>query len=361
MPLSIIQGDITKVRADALVNAANSRLSEGGGVCGAIFSGAGREEMRKACQAIGGCETGRAVITPAFGLPAKYVIHAVGPVYAGGGQGEAGLLRSAYGSALRLAREHGLRSVAFPLISAGVYGYPRREAMDVATEAIRDFLTADEGEMEVTLVLYDREDLRLDEGLRKEIDGLIRRAEYSRAREMTRRLERSRNRRYLEEEEALDASMPLDSAEGAFRIRESDLAREMAPRPAAAPYAAPSSLESLIGRLDESFAETLLRLIDRKGLKDSDVYKRANLTRQHFHKIRSIKGYAPSKATVLALAVALELNEEEAGDLLARAGYAFSPSLKFDTIVRYFIRKRKFDIFAINEALFCYDQQLLGA
>lgn len=155
MSLTLIQGDITKMETDAIVNAANSRLAPGGGVCGAIFAAAGYEPLDRACRAIGGCETGSAVITPGFGLPAKYVIHAVGPVWQGGTQNEAQLLGSCYASALALARENHCKSIAFPLISSGIYGYPKEEAFQIAISAIQSFLK--DWEMDVYLVLFDRE------------------------------------------------------------------------------------------------------------------------------------------------------------------------------------------------------------
>jgi len=154
MPLHIVQNDITKMQVDAIVNAANTALKMGGGVCGAIFRAAGAEQMQAACDAIGGCRTGEAVITPGFRLPAKYVIHTPGPVWQGGNKGEEELLRSCYLSSLELAQKHGCQSVAFPLISAGIYGYPKDQAMEVATTAIEDFLRENNSEMDVYLVLF---------------------------------------------------------------------------------------------------------------------------------------------------------------------------------------------------------------
>ena len=152
MGFSILHGNIAAVYADAVVNAANPHLLPGGGVCGAIFQGAGRRELEEACRAIGYCPTGQAVITPGFRLPARWIIHTPGPVWQGGGQGEEALLRSCYRSSLALAEEMGCRSVAFPLISAGIYGYPPQAARQVAEEEIARFL---EGrEREILLVLY---------------------------------------------------------------------------------------------------------------------------------------------------------------------------------------------------------------
>lgn len=154
MPFEIIYGDITQIKVDAIVNAANERLLQGGGVCGAIFAAAGPQELQAECARIGFCETGSAVITHGFALPSKYIIHSVGPVWMGGGQAEESLLYSCYKSALELALERKLNSIAFPLISSGIYGYPPEKALETARAAINDFLL--NHSMDVYLVLYDR-------------------------------------------------------------------------------------------------------------------------------------------------------------------------------------------------------------
>jgi O-acetyl-ADP-ribose deacetylase len=153
MPFEMIRADIVTLAVDVIVNAANPALREGGGVCGAIFAAAGRAQMQAACDEIGGCAPGDAVITPGFRLPARYVIHTVGPVWRGGTRGEAALLTSCYRRSLQVAAERGLRSVAFPLISAGVYGYPREQALAVAEAAIRAYL-AERADMRAILTLY---------------------------------------------------------------------------------------------------------------------------------------------------------------------------------------------------------------
>ncbi len=152
MPFFKVQNDITKMETDAIVNAANRRLRVGGGVCGAIFRAAGVEKLQAACNGLGPIETGQAVITDGFHLPAKYIIHTAGPIYQGGNHGEEALLRACYMNSLQLAKEHGCKSIAFPLISSGIYGYPKEEALRVAEEAIGDFLTSNE--MDVYLVLF---------------------------------------------------------------------------------------------------------------------------------------------------------------------------------------------------------------
>lgn len=333
MPFSLVRNDIVNMRVDAIVNAANSSLAPGGGVCGAIFAAAGRTALEKACRAIGHCDVGSAVITPGFDLPARYVIHAVGPIWQGGSRGEADLLHSCYTRALHLARENGCESIAFPLISSGIFGYPKPQALRVAINAIEEFLL--KYEMQVYLVIFDRAALLISERLYENIQHYI-------------------DDRYVELR-----AFPRQAAEALPHARQR---AEQADLPLAAPCATPGkrSLDDLLGHLDESFSRMLLRLIDEKGMTDVEVYKRANLDRKLFSKIRK-EGYNPSKQTALALAIALRLNLDETKDLLGRAGYALSHSNKFDIIIEYFIEEGVYDIFEINEALFAFEQRLLGA
>lgn len=333
MPFSLVRNDIVNMRVDAIVNAANSSLAPGGGVCGAIFAAAGRTALEKACRAIGHCDVGSAVITPGFDLPARYVIHAVGPIWQGGSRGEADLLHSCYTRALHLARENGCESIAFPLISSGIFGYPKPQALRVAINAIEEFLL--KYEMQVYLVIFDRAALLISERLYENIQ------------------------RYIDDRYVELRAFPRQAAEALPHARQR---AEQADLPLAAPCATPSkrSLDDLLGHLDESFSRMLLRLIDEKGMTDVEVYKRANLDRKLFSKIRK-EGYNPSKQTALALAIALRLNLDETKDLLGRAGYALSHSNKFDIIIEYFIEEGVYDIFEINEALFAFEQRLLGA
>ena len=335
MPFTIVRQDITKMKVDAIVNAANTDLAMGGGVCGAIFKAAGASDMQSACAKLAPIQTGDAVITPGFSLPAKYVIHTAGPVYRGGKDGEEIQLRSCYINSLKRAVENQCESIAFPLISSGIYGYPKEEALAVATSAIQDFLA--DHDLDVYLAVFDKTSFAVSEKLLGEVASYI--DEHYAAEHKIRR------RELLDVERAA--------------LEEADLIR----------YSFPSFLESrkvgtgiddLVGNLDEPFSETLLRLIDAKGKTDVEIYKRANLDRKLFSKIRVGKGYTPSKRTAIALAVALELSLEETDDLLKRAGYALSHSQKFDVIVEYFIVNGNYDIFKINEVLFEYDQPLLG-
>ena len=327
MPLLFIRNDITKMPVDAIVNAANESLLGGGGVDGCIHRAAGPELLAE-CRRLGGCRIGEAKLTGAYRLPCRYVIHTVGPVWRGGENGEREQLVSCYRNSLRLAKEQGCETVAFPLISSGIFGYPKDQALRVAVDTIGAFLL--EHDMTVYLVIFDRRAYQISGKLFADI------AEYI-------------DDHYVE----------AHTDPGAERLRRGALHREMA-APMCAPMAAPA-LDDLLEHLDAGFSETLLRLIDRSRKKDSEVYKKANVDRKLFSKIRNNSNYKPSKPTALAFAIALELDLAETKDLLARAGYALSASSKFDVIVEYFIRQGNYDIFAINEALFAFDQSLLGA
>ncbi len=322
MPFTIVRQDITRMETDAIVNAANTALAKGGGVCGAIFAAAGSAKLEAACRKLAPIETGEAVITSGFDLPAKYIIHTAGPVYRDGASGEAEKLRSCYANSLRLAVETGCQSIAFPLISSGIYGYPKKEALRVAMDAVQSFLQSHE--LDVYLTVFDKEAYTVSEELLGEV------ADYLDANYVEEELElrrRQRNQAVFYSVRELRSSAPLDE---------------------------------IVGNLDEPFSATLLRLIDAKGKNDVEVYKKANLDRRLFSKIRNNKGYMPSKRTVIALAIALELSLDETNDLLRRAGYALSHSQVFDVIVEYFILHGKYDVFEINEVLFRYDQPLLG-
>ena len=327
MPLLFIRNDITKMPVDAIVNAANESLLGGGGVDGCIHRAAGPELLAE-CRRLGGCRIGEAKLTGAYRLPCRYVIHTVGPVWRGGGHGEREQLVSCYRASLLLAQEHGCETVAFPLISSGIFGYPKDQALRVAVDTIGAFLL--EHDMTGYIVIFDRRAYQISGKLFADI------AEYI-------------------DDHYVEAHTDL----GAERLRRGALHREMAV-PMCTPMAAPA-LDDLLEHLDAGFSETLLRLIDRSRKKDSEVYKKANVDRKLFSKIRNNPNYKPSKPTALAFAIALELDLAETKDLLARAGYALSASSKFDVVVEYFIRQGNYDIFAINEALFAFDQSLLGA
>lgn len=342
MPIQIVRNDITKMNVDAIVNAANESLLGGGGVDGAIHRAAGPELLEE-CRTLGGCETGRAKVTKAYRLPCRYVIHTVGPIWWGGESGERELLASCYRTSLELAAEKGCETVAFPLISSGIYGYPRDQAFRVAMETIEAFLA--DHELTVYLVLFDRAAYQIGEALFSDIKAYI-------------------DQRYVDShtDEPGEQSRRANLARGMFRPGAAALWEgAQAPAPAAPMLqAVPASLDEALSRLDEGFSQSLLRLIDERGMTDAQCYKKANIDRKLFSKIRSNPAYRPSKPTALAFAVALELSLEETEALLRRAGFALSRSSKFDIIVEYFIARGSYDVFAINEALFAFDQSLLG-
>ena len=332
MPLQIVRNDITKMTVDAIVNAANPTLLGGGGVDGCIHRAAG-EGLLNECRTLGGCETGNAKITGAYNLLCKYVIHTVGPIYEDGNHGEEELLESCYKKSLELAKEHNCESVAFPLISSGVYGYPKDKALKVAIDVISDFLL--ENEMTVYIVIFDKKAYKISEKLFSDI------AEYI-------------DDRYVDEHtdyrrESMRLNMPMPSV----------MAMDMCEcYSASVPKA--TSLEDAVKQIDESFSQMLLRKIDEKGMTDAQCYKKANIDRKLFSKIRGDVHYKPSKPTAIAFAIALELTLPETEDILKKAGFALSHSNKFDIIIEYFITEGNYNIFEINEALFAFDQSLLG-
>lgn len=350
MPLFIVKNDITKMKTDAIVNAANNSLLGGGGVDGAIHAAAG-SGLKKECEKLNGCDTGDAKITDAYNLPCKKVIHTVGPVWQGGQSGEKFLLTSCYKKSLELAKENGLKSVAFPLISSGAYGYPKDLALKVATAAIKDFLLGQDGteDMEVYLTIFDKESFIVSEKLIDEI------------------------KEYIDDNYSEESSFPFCveekpdiRAERKRRIRRELHERVNGTQECKITEDFRSSLfyaydlSDELDNLDENFSEMLLRLIDEKGMTDVECYKKANVDRKVFSKLRNTKEYKPSKTTAVAFALALELPMAEAKKMIESAGYSLTHSNKFDVIIEYFIKNEKYDIFEINEVLFEFDQKLLG-
>ena len=354
MPFQIVRDDLTKMPVDAIVNAAKPSLLGGGGVDGAIHQAAGPELLEE-CRTLGGCEVGQAKITGAYRLPCRWVIHTVGPKWRGGLFGEKRQLSSCYRASLELALARGCESVAFPLISSGAYGYPKDKALQVAVNTISAFLL--EHEMTVYLVVFGAESVMLSRRLFADIQEYIddryvelRQTQFQRPR-----------RAQMEESNCLfsgstfgDAAPQPPSQPGKAKLR----AAPPAPSSAADTTA---GIDRLFKQLDESFQQMLLRKIDESGMTDAQCYKKANVDRKLFSKIRKDVYYKPSKTTAIAFAVALELDMRETEDLLQKAGFALSRSSKFDLIIQYFIEHRNYNIFEINEALFYYDQSLLGA
>lgn len=365
MPFEMIRGDITELNVDAIVNAANPQPVIGYGVDAGIHQKAG-PRLLEARKKIGPIPVGQAVLTRGFDLPAKYVIHAVGPVWVDGSMGEEALLRQTYDRALALAAKKRCKSVAFPLLSSGNCGFPKGAALQTAVSAVSAFLM--DHEMRVVLAVFDKTafDLsgKLFHSVRSYIDehyiqsklwdeyGLTGAA--SAADELPRRM-RSRQTDFLTDAAPMAAPPPSSQA----NILPS--AAPAWPEKAKMAATAQPSLEALLKKTDAGFSETLLKLIDRTGKKDAEIYKRANIDRKLFSKIRSNPAYKPSKPTAVAFAIALELDLEETRDLIGRAGFALTHSSKFDIIVEYFILHGNYDVFALNEMLFAFDQPLIGA
>lgn len=328
MPFYMIRGDITKLQVDAIVNAANNSLLGGGGVDGAIHRAAGPKLLEE-CRTLGGCETGQAKLTGGYNLPAKYVIHTVGPIWRGGNRGERELLVSCYRNSLELASKEGCKTLAFPLISAGVYGYPKDQAVQVAVETIQSFLLTHD--VSVTLVLFDRDAATVSKSLFTDISSYI-------------------DAQFIKEH--ADQGPECVRREVAF-YRDAVKGMPMS-------AGVPGSQKEALSHIDESFSQMLLRKIDAAGLTDAQCYKKANIDRKFFSKIRNDPHYRPSKPTALAFAIALELDLTETQELLRKAGFTLSHSQKLDIIVEYFILHGNYDIFQINQALFAFDQSLLG-
>ncbi len=376
MPLTIVCSDIAAMKVDAVVNAANPDLQMEPGVCQDIFRQAGPEKLRNACKSAAPVPVGGAVLTPGFDLPAQYIIHAVGPVDDEPNAGTwAELLRSAYTESLHLAAEHQCGSIAFPLIARGANGDPEGEALETANRAVSDFLS--EHEMDVYLVVAEKSAIPVSKDKIREIEDFID-ANYDDAQP---KASDTINPEPEHSEAGFEKSFPNPPGKHTrgtffseiFRRRDDSVLQTMEVREEAlmqpAEDALPgdyyseklsSGLEDRIEDLDEPFNAVLFRLIDASGRTDAEVYKRANIDRKLFSKIRR-QEYLPGKRTILSLAIALELSLDATRDLLERAGYALSHSQKFDVIIEYFIINKKYDIFEINQVLFHYDQPLLGS
>lgn len=342
MPLQIVRNDITKMSVDAIVNAANASLLGGGGVDGCIHRAAGPELLAE-CKKLQRCETGSAKITKGYRLPCKYIIHTVGPRWIDGRHQEPALLASCYRTSLELAKKYDCKSIAFPLISSGIYGYPKDQALHIAVDIIGQFLL--EQEMSVYLVIFDRKSYQISGKLFADITAYI--DDRYVKEHLDSRTEQIRRQRILDQEqESCLESSPWEAAfpEASCKTSSSKL-----------------SLEDVLQQLDESFSEMLLRKIDERGMTDAECYKKANIDRKLFSKIRSDKFYKPSKQTVLAFALALELPLPEMQNMLEKAGFALSHASKFDIIVEYFVEEGNYNVHEINEALFAFDQNLIGA
>lgn len=335
MPLTIVRNDITKMNVDAIVNAANEKLLGGGGVDGCIHRAAGPDLLEE-CKTLGGCKTGDAKITKGYNLPCKHIIHTVGPVWKGGSNNEKDLLESCYKSSLELAISNKCESIAFPLISSGIYGYPKDQALKVAVDTISQFLI--NYDLTVYIVVFDKKSFAISEKLYKAIEEFI-------------------DDFYVEEHEDTRRKRIIS----ANRLGDSFCDEMLMPMEIPKHKAIQNDELGILDMIDESFSEMLLRKIDESGMTDAQCYKKANIDRKLFSKIRSDKFYKPSKPTVLAFAIALRLPLGETKEMLQKAGYALSHSNVADLIVEFFIIRGNYNIYEINNALFKYDQSTLGA
>lgn len=348
MPFQIIRNDITKIRADAIVNTANPEPLIGRGTDSAVYAAAGRDRLLAARERIGAIAPGQAAYTDAFDLDAKYVIHTVGPVWIDGEHGERDVLRSCYVNSLALADRLLCKSAAFPLIASGTYGFPKDEALHIALTEIQRFLL--DHEMKITLAVFDRKALELSESIVGGIEQYIDDHAVGALRERERG--RGNGERRRRKAAAAEAGTP-ESADA--------LVLSCSEVPAGAlPDTAGKSLDELLRGAGESFQQRLFRLIDESGMDEVSVYKKANIDRKLFSHIRCDPDYRPNKNTALAFAIALELDMAATADLLSRAGFALSPHSRFDLIVAYFVSNGIYDIFEINAALFRYGLKTLS-
>ena len=390
MPFKIVRNDITRVAADAIVNTANPEPTYGSGTDAAVYKAAGEEELLAARKKIGRIAPGECAVTPAFKLPAKYIIHTVGPAWTDGAHGEFEILRSCYRKALLLADQLGCESIAFPLIAAGVYGFPKEKALETALDVIRGHLK--DSDLDVTLVVFNLGAFRIAQGLSERVEAYIDEnyvaaqtaAEYGGADEVRMREQREARRRreyaasetFWNQTVSMDAfeppaepkaaapgpaaQMPLPSGAAPHTAPEHAFSRPVGTASASSVKAKKTSLDQAVKNLGESFQARLLRMIDERGLADAEVYHRANISKQVFSKIRCSEDYIPKKKTVLALAVGLRLNLDDTKDLLAAAGFTLTNNSLFDVIMSFCIESEMYDIFEINELLFKYGQPYLG-
>ena len=360
MPLKIIRNDITKMQVDAIVNTANMAPVYSDGVDTAVYEAAGAEQLLAERQKIGFLKEGEAAITPGFALPAKYIIHAVSPLYIDGESGEEEKLRSCYRKSLLLAQEYHCKSIAFPLISTGSFGYPKEEGMRIAVDEIHAFLLRHH--MDITLVVFDAESTRFGKKLAPELEAYID-ANY---------VEEKQKREYVFGNRLMSRRESKSVSFLRPKAVKDDVSEEMA-RPCEIQSAAPkmscsklestcdsaffddtfweenqSALKERMKHMSDTFQEYLLYLIEEKGLTNAEVYKRAIITKQLFSKIKLNPTYHPDKATAMRLCVGARLNLDETKDLLARAGYALSPCDKRDIIFSFFIEKEVWDMIEID-------------
>ena len=316
MPFKIVRNDLTKMQVDAIVNTANEESTYGDGTDKAVYEAAGMEELLEARRKIGYLEEGQAAITPGFRLPAKYIIHAVSPFYWDGESGEEQKLRACYRNSLNLAEQYNCKSIAFPLIATGSFGYPKEEGMRIALDEINAFLL--HHNMLIYLVVFDGKATKLGFSLYPNLEVYI-------------------DQKYVcdkRESEYCDRYFASDTEEVEYAVIQDD-----------------STIEERMAEMTDTFQKQLLYLINKKGFTNAEVYKRAIVTKQLFSKIKKDPNYHPDKATAMRLCVGAKLSMDETKDLLARAGYALSPCDKTDIIFSYFIEHCIYDMIEIDITL----------
>lgn len=327
MPFTIVRNDIVNMDVEAIVNSSGTRTSRVGGVEGSILDVGGRT-LREEIKALGKLSVSEAKFTSAKNFLADYIIHVRGPKYKSEEDADAEiLLRESYKNCLNIAMQLKVKSIAFPLISSGSYGYPKKRAMVVAQEEILRFLEMND--LMIYLVVYDKESLTISEDFQLNVIQYI------------------GTNYVLRREHSARKMQTYDSRNRDVR------SRQIQPKK--------TSLETSINNVKEGFTKTLLSLIDETGQKDSYIYKKANIDRKLFSKIRNNPHYRPSKNTILAFAIALELSLLKTNNLLSKAGYILSESIPFDVIISYCLKKEIYDIYEVNNILFLYDQELLGS
>ncbi len=355
MPFKIIRNDITKVAADAIVNTANPRATYGGGTDTAIYKAAGARRLLEERKQIGDIARGEIAVTHAFDLKANWIIHTVGPKWIDGLSGEFDILENCYQNSLNKASELGCESIAFPLISTGVYGFPKDRALQIAVSVFSRFLM--DHEMDIVLVVFDKHSYQLSSQLMGDIDSYID-ANYVKCKKLDEYEQSSRNisRRMTDEEDwewderAYAKELSREENDDFYSVEECIMQ---------APMDCDMSLEDQLDNMGASFHDKLFELIDMTGIDNKDVWKRANMDRKLFSKIQCNADYHPKKKTVLALCIALQLDLEQSKDLLARAEWAFSPSSKVDLIVQKAIIDQQYDIMQLNMVLFQYTNETL--
>lgn len=365
MPFKIVREDITKIKCDAIVNPTNEDLEPGGGVDAAIHKAAG-EELYEMCQSIGGLSVGRAKITPAYNLSCKYIIHTVGPWWNGGNSSEKEYLQSCYKEALKIAKGTKCESVAFPLISSGLYGYPKDQVLKVALEVIKEFLY--ENDMLIYIAVYDKAEYSLSEKLSLDVAAYI--DNHYEEEKMDARFEYNRCFRYRDFEDVVEEppSYSIEFVEEDYYSEDAcedralfDEEEGSFPTSHWREQSIPDfgSKGSIFRHMYDGFSLTLMKLIDEKGMDDVECYKKANVSRQTWYKILNDPNYKPNKKTIISFAIALELGIEDTQKLLATAGFILSKSNKFDIIIMYCIVKKIYDVSEIDSILFQYDQETL--